>query len=58
MPEPDPRTVRLVELREQLATLLSELRDLEPGSPEQLEALERYGPVQATVLALAEELGA
>jgi hypothetical protein len=58
MPEPDPRTVRLVELREQLATLLSELRGLEPGSPEQLEALERYEPVQAAVLALADELGA
>jgi hypothetical protein len=58
MPEPDPRTVRLVELREQLATLLSELRGMEPGSPEQLEALERYKPVHAAVLALAEELGA
>jgi hypothetical protein len=58
MPEPDPRTVRLVELREQLATLLSELRGLEPGSPEQLEALERCKPVHAAVLALAEELGA
>ena len=39
MPEPDPRTVRLVELREQL------------------ETLERYEPVHAAVLALAEELG-
>ncbi len=58
MPEPDPRNVRLVELREQLATLISELRDLEPGSPEQLEALERYKPVHAAVVALAEELGA
>jgi hypothetical protein len=58
MPEPDPRNVRLVELREQLATLLSELRDLEPGSPKQLEALERYEPVHAAVLALAEDLGA
>jgi hypothetical protein len=48
----------LVELREQLATLLSELRVLEPESPKQLEALERYEPVQAAVLALAEELGA
>ena len=58
MPEPDPRTVRLAELREQLATLLSKLRDLEPGSPEQLEALKRYEPVHAAVLALADELGA
>ena len=46
MPEPDPRTVRLVELREQLATLLSKLQGLDPGSPEQLEALERHEPVQ------------
>jgi hypothetical protein len=58
MPEPDPRNVRLVELREQLATLLSKLQGLEPGSPEQLEALKRYEPVHAAVLALAEELGA
>ena len=58
MPEPDPRTVRLVELRAQLATLLSKLQGLEPGSPEQLEAQERYEPVHAAVLALAEELGA
>ena len=58
MPEPDPRNVRLMELREQLATLLSKLQGLEPGSPAQLEALERYKPVQAAVLALAEELGA
>ena len=58
MPEPDPRNVRLVELREQLATLLSELRYLEPGSPIHQEALERYEPVHAAVLALAEELGA
>jgi hypothetical protein len=58
MPEPDPPNVRLVELREQLATLLSELRDLEPVSPKQLEALERYVPVHAAVLALAEDLGA
>ena len=47
-----------MELREQLATLLSELRDLEPGSPKQLEALERYEPVHAAVLALAEDMGA
>jgi hypothetical protein len=58
MPEPDPRAVRLVELREQLAAILSELRGLEPGSPKQLEALERYEPIHAAVLALAEELGA
>jgi len=58
MPEPDPRNVRLVELREQLGAILSELRDLEPGSPIHQEALERYEPVQAAVLALAEELGA
>ena len=58
MPEPDPPTGRLVELRQQLATLHSELRDLEPGSPKQLEAQERYKPVHAAVLALAEELGA
>jgi hypothetical protein len=47
-----------VELREQLATLLSELRDLEPGSPIHQEALKRYEPVHAAVLALADELGA
>jgi hypothetical protein len=58
MPEPHPRTVRLVELRAQLAAILSGLRELEPGSPEQLEALKRYEPVHAAVLALAEELGA
>ena len=56
MPEPDPRTVRLVELRAQVAAILSELRGLEPGSPEQLEAQDRYEPVHAALLALAEEL--
>lgn len=40
MPEPDPRHVRLVDLREQL------------------KALERFAPVHAAVLALAEELEA
>ena len=58
MPEPDPRTVRLVELRARLAAILSELRCLEPGSPQQLEVLKRYEPVHEAVLALAEELGA
>jgi Fe-S-cluster formation regulator IscX/YfhJ len=58
MPEPDPRTVRLVELRAQVAAILRELRGLEPGSPKQLEALERFEPVHAAVLALAEVLGA
>ncbi len=58
MPEPNPRTVRLVELREQLAAILSELQGLEPGSPDQLEALERDEPVHAAVLAQVEERGA
>ena len=53
-----PRAIRQVELREQPCAILSELRGLEPGSPKQVEDLERYEPVQAAVLALAEELGA
>jgi hypothetical protein len=58
MTELDPRSVRLVELRARLGAILSELQGLEPGSPEEMEALERYNPVHAAVLALAEELGA
>jgi Fe-S-cluster formation regulator IscX/YfhJ len=58
MPEADPRNVRLVELREQLANLLSEFQGLETGSTEQLAALKRYEPIHTAVLALAEDLGA
>lgn len=55
--EPDPGAVRLAELRAQLNKVGSKLRGLEPGSPEQLEELERLDPIHAAVVALAEELG-
>lgn len=56
MPEPDPRAARLVELRAQLEVIGAELMGLVPGSPEQLEVLERFEPILAAVVALAEEL--
>lgn len=56
MPEIDPRAIRLAELRSRLERISIELGGLEPGSPEQVRVLERWGPVHAAVLALAEEL--
>jgi len=56
MPEPDPRAVRLAELRIQLNKDGSELRGLKPGSPEQLEVLVRFEPDLGAVMALEEEL--
>jgi CHASE3 domain sensor protein len=54
--EPDPRTARLDELREQVAAILPELRSLQRGTPEHEQALERYEPLLGAALALAEEL--
>jgi hypothetical protein len=55
-PEPDPRAVRPAELRVQLNQVGSELRGLKPGSPEQLEVLERFEPILGAVMALEEKL--
>jgi len=55
-PEPDPRAIRLAELRVQLNKFGSELRGLKPGSPEQLEVLERFEPIVGAVMAMEEEL--
>jgi hypothetical protein len=46
----------LAELRIQLRELATEIDELEPGSPEQREFLERWVPLEDTVLALADEL--
>ncbi|MFZ0406703.1 MAG: hypothetical protein WAM11_01135 [Cyanobium sp.] len=56
MSEPEPRTARLHELREQVAAILWELRSLERGSPEHEQALEQYEFALGAALALAEEL--
>ena len=58
MPGPDTRTTRLGALQKQLAAIGQELAGLPPGSPEQLAVLERWAPVHAAVLALADELEA
>ncbi len=58
MPEPDTRTTRLADLQDQLDAIGQELVGLPPGSPEQLEVLQRWAPVHAAVLALVDELQA
>jgi len=55
-PEPDPRAICPAEPRVQLNKDGSELRGLKPGSPEQLEVLERFEPILGGVMALEEEL--
>jgi hypothetical protein len=56
IPQIDPRGSRLAELRVQLNKARSELRGLKPGSPEQLEGLERFEQILGAVMALEEEL--
>lgn len=57
MPEPDPRAVRLAELRVRLNKVGSEIRGLKPGRLEQLELLECFEPILGAVMAVEEELG-
>ena len=56
MPEPDPRRIRLAELRQQLAELARRGKTAPVGSQERDSLAEQYGEVLAGVLALAEEL--
>ena len=56
MLEPDPRAVRLAELRVQLNKVGSQLRVLKPGNPEQLEVLKRFELILGAVMALEEEM--
>jgi hypothetical protein len=53
---PDARIARLAELKAQLQALSEEGRTTAPGSPERVAVLERWGPIHAAVLALADEL--
>lgn len=56
MPEPDPRRIRLAELRRQLVELARRGKAAPVGSHERDSLAEQYGEVLAGVLALAEEL--
>jgi len=56
MPEPNIRSTRLAELREQVAAILLVLLSLERGSPEHEQSLEHYAIAAVAALALAEEL--
>ena len=56
MPEPDPRRIRLAELRQQLAELARRGKAAPVGSQERDSLAKQYGNVLAGVLALAEEL--
>jgi hypothetical protein len=53
---PDTRAARLAELKAQLQALTEEGRATAPGSPEREAVLERWAPIHAAVLALADEL--
>jgi hypothetical protein len=53
---PDTRAARLAELKAQLQVLSDEGRATAPGSPEREAVLERWAPIHAAVLALADEL--
>jgi hypothetical protein len=52
----DTRAARLAELKAQLHALSEEGRATAPGSPEREAVLERWAPIHAAVLALADEL--
>jgi hypothetical protein len=52
----DVRHARLAELRRQLAELNARGRLTKPNSPERDAVLEEWAPVNAAVLALADEL--
>mgnify|MGYP001810148870 FL=1 len=56
MPEPDPRRIRLAELRQELAELARRGKAAPVGSQERDSLAKQYGEVLAGVLALAEEL--
>jgi hypothetical protein len=51
----DTRIARLAELKAQLYALSEEGRSTAPGSPEREAVLERWAPIHAAVLALADE---
>jgi hypothetical protein len=53
---PDTSAARFAELKAQLAALSEEGRATTPGSPEREGVLERWAPIHAAVLALADEL--
>jgi hypothetical protein len=53
---PDTRAARLAELKAQLHALSEEGRATAPGSPEREAVLERWAPIHAALLALADEL--
>jgi hypothetical protein len=53
---PNARNARLAELKAQLQALSEEGRATAPGSPEREAVLERWEPIHAAVLALADEL--
>jgi len=57
MPEPDPRAIRLAELRAELNEVLAEIKGHAPGTPERDQlVLKRYEPLLGAVMALGEEL--
>ena len=58
MPEPDPRRVRMVELRHQLHTLAQQMLSAPVDSPERDALDDRLMETPWTVAALREELEA
>lgn len=53
---PDHRVAHLAELKAKLHALSEEGRATAPGSPERKAVLERWSPIHAAVLALADKL--
>ncbi len=58
MAEPDPRRIRLAELRQRLEALGLQVNATPVGSDERNRLAEQFGEVLGSVLALAEELEA
>ena len=56
MPEPDPRRIRLAEMRERLLVIGKEIDLEEYGSAEREALVDRFGDLLALMLELCKEL--